>query len=51
MEQEVFEGDAEDTPKGEYADCFRVGYSAHKFVLDFGQIVRVEVKEKPITPG
>lgn len=38
MEKEVFEGYSDGTPKAEYADCFRIGYSAHKFVLDFSQM-------------
>ena len=39
MEQDLFEGDEKGNLKAEYADCFRIGHSAHKFVIDFGQII------------
>ena len=38
MEQDLFEDDDDGTLKAEYADCFRIGHSAHKFVIDFGQM-------------
>ena len=37
MNEETKElGDIQDL-EGHYADAFRIGYSAYKFVLDFGQ--------------
>ena len=38
MEQDFFEDENDGTLKAEYADCFRIGHSAHKFVIDFGQM-------------
>ncbi len=37
MEQDNFESEDNGALKGVYADCFRIGHSAYKFVLDFGQ--------------
>ena len=37
MEQDKFESEDNGALKGVYADCFRIGHSAYKFVLDFGQ--------------
>jgi hypothetical protein len=43
MEQDKFESEDSGALNGVYADCFRIGHSAYKFVLDFGQ----EGPEKP----
>jgi len=37
MEQDKFELENSEALNGVYADCFRIGHSAYKFVLDFGQ--------------
>ena len=37
MEQDKYENHDNDELKGMYADCFRIGQSAYKIVLDFGQ--------------
>ena len=37
MEQDNFVSEDNGELKGVYADCFRIGHSAYKFVLDFGQ--------------
>ena len=39
MEQDKCGYEENEELKGEYADCFRIGHSAYKFVLDFGQII------------
>ena len=38
MEQDKYESEDNEVLNGVYADCFRIGHSAYKFVLDFGQI-------------
>ena len=37
MEKDNFESEDDGALNGVYADCFRIGHSAYKFVLDFGQ--------------
>ena len=37
MKEDLFVVDDDGTPKAEYVDCFRIGHSAYKFFLDFGQ--------------
>ena len=37
MEQNNIESEDNEVLNGVYADCFRIGHSAYKFVLDFGQ--------------
>ena len=37
MEQDKYESQDNEVLNGVYADSFRIGHSAYKFVLDFGQ--------------
>ena len=37
MEKVNFESENSEALNSVYADCFRIGHSAYKFVLDFGQ--------------
>lgn len=39
MEQAKYESEDNEVLNGVYADCFRIGHSAYKFVFDFGQVV------------
>ena len=37
MEKDKYESEDNEVLNGVYADSFRIGHSAYKFVLDFGQ--------------